>query len=171
MNLYLKQKIFTLRDKFEVYDENQNPVLSVEGKMVSAHQKHYIYDNAGNEVAYVHEKVLSLMPKFYVERPLGQTHEVKGKFAFLHEKMVVEDLDWVITGKLLEHDYKITKDDQEIASIHQKWLAWGDTYEILVASGIDEVLVLAVIICVDVLHKQQAAVDSAGASNNNSNSQ
>ena len=163
MNLYLKQKLFSLRDKFTVYDENENPVYNVVGKIMSLHNQHTIYNTNEEEVALIHKKILSFMPKFFIERPPGTEYEMKGKLAFAHEVYVIETLGWKLTGKFLEHDYTIEKDDQVIATIHQKWLSWGDTYEIVVNDGVDEVLVLAVILCIDIMHMQEDEASTAGA--------
>ena len=159
MNLYLKQKMFSLRDKFTVYDENQTPMYTVEGKLISAHNKHSICNMAGEEVANISRKIISFTPMFYIERPLGTVHEMKGKIAFAHEVYQFADLGWELRGKFTAHDYVISKDGQQIATVHHKWLSWGDTYEIAVADGIDEVLVLAVMICIDVVHAENDSVD------------
>ena len=163
MNLYLKQKLFSLHDKFSVFDANQTPVYSVEGKLVSLHSQHSIYNNAGEVVANIHKKIISLMPKFFIERPIGQTHEMKGKLALAHEVFVIEDLGWEVKGKFLQHDYTISKDDAVLASVHQKWLSWGDVYEITVNEGVDEVMVLAVVLCCDILHQEELSMSTSGA--------
>ena len=152
MNLYLKQKLFTIKDKFTVYDENENPIYTIKGKLITVHSEHSIFDNKGQEVAKVHKKIFSMMPKFFIERPLNREYELKRKIAIGHEVYVVDGLDWKIKGNFLEHDYTITKDDQEIASVHQKWLSWGDTYEISIAGGIDDVLILGIVLCIDIMH-------------------
>ena len=162
MNLYLKQKVFSIRDKFSAYDENEQPVYTVTGKIISLHRIHSISNNAGEEVANISKKVISFMPKFIIERPVGQEHEMKGKIAFAHEVYEFPDLGWELKGKFLEHDYVITKGEEEIASIHQKWLSWGDTYEITVADGIDEVMVLATMICIDIVHQEENDTAIAG---------
>lgn len=162
MNLYLKQKMFSLHDRFTVFDENENPVYSVEGKVISVHRKHSILNNNGEEVANISKKIISLMPKFYIERPIGKTYEMKGKFAFAHEKYQIEELNWELTGKFMQHDYKICAGDEEIASIHEKWLSWGDTYEIIVKDGIDEVLILAIMLCIDAIHEEEDEATGSG---------
>ena len=161
MNLYLKRKVFSIKEKFNVYDENENVLFTGSGKIVSIHDYHYIYNTAGQEVANIHKKVLALMPKFFIEYPAGQTHEMKGKLALAHDVFEIKDLDWKITGKFLQHDYKITECDREIVSMHQKWLAWGDTYEIVIADGVDVIMALATILCIDVFHEEEAEMDSA----------
>ena len=163
MNLYLKQKMFSLHDKFTVFDENEVPLYTVEGKVISAHNKHSIFNNAGEEVANISRKIISLTNRFFIERPLGQVYEMNGKIAFAHEVYVFPELGWELRGKFLQHDYTFTKDGQEIASVHEKWLSWGDTYEIAVKEGIDEVLVLAVMICIDIVHQEEGSVSGAAA--------
>ena len=163
MNLYLKQKMFSIHDKFSAYDENENPLYNVVGKIMTLHHQHTIYDTNEKEVALISKKIVSLMPKFFIERPPGTEYEMKGKLAFAHEVYVIEALGWKLTGKFLEHDYTIEKDDQVIATIHQKWLSWGDTYEIVVNDDADAVLVLAVMLCIDIIHMEEAEINAAGA--------
>lgn len=165
MQLYMKQKVFSLRGKFNVYDAAETPLYTVEGKIVSAHSKHYVYNASGEQVAYIYKKILSLMPKFFIETN-GKTYEMKGKLALAHEVSVIEELGWEIKGNFLEHDYTITQNGEQIATVHQKWLSWGDTYELDVADGVDEVLVLSVVLCFDIMHAEQAAVDNASSSSN-----
>lgn len=164
MNLYMKQKVFALKDKFDVYDAEESTLYRIEGKMISAHAKHYVYDPLGNQVAFIHQKILSLMPKFFIELADGATHEVKSKFKLAHEKAVIEDLGIEIEGSFLQHDYTITQNGQEIATVHQKWLSWGDTYELSINEGADEVLVLSLVLCFDILHQQEDAQSAAIAS-------
>ena len=35
MNLFIKQKIFTLRDRYNIFNEAGQPVYVVEGKLIS----------------------------------------------------------------------------------------------------------------------------------------
>ena len=163
MNLYLKQKVFSLHDKFTVYDENETPIYTVVGKIMTLHNQHSIYNTNEEEVARIHKKILALMPKFFIESPIGQEYEMKGKFAIGHEVYAIDELGWKLRGKFLEHDYTIEKDDQVVATIHQKWLSWGDTYEIAVTEDADAVMVLAVMLCIDIMHMQEMEATSAGA--------
>lgn len=162
MDLYMKQKVFSLKGKFDVYDAQENPLYTVEGKIVSAHNKHYIYNTSGEQVAYIYKKILSFMPKFFIEIN-DKTYEMKGKLAFAHEVCVIEELGWEIKGNFFQHDYVITQNGQEIATVHQKWLSWGDTYEISINESVDEVMVLAVVLCFDIIHAEEAAASTASS--------
>ena len=39
MHLYIKQKVLTLRDRFQVYDDNEQAKYNVEGKFISIGKK------------------------------------------------------------------------------------------------------------------------------------
>ena len=53
MKLYIKQKVFTIKDKFTVKDEAENDKYFVEGKLLSLGKKFYIYNMEKEEVAYI----------------------------------------------------------------------------------------------------------------------
>lgn len=155
MNLYLKQKVFSIKGKFNVYDIDENPLYKVEGKVVSIHKKHFIYDVHGEQVAEISQKVISMMPKFYINLADGSSYEIKGKIALAHDLWKIKELGWTVRGKITQHDYKITdEEDNLIAEVHQKWIAWGDTYEISIADDANTVLVLAIMLCLDVAHAE-----------------
>lgn len=49
----------------------------------------------------------------------------------------------------MDHDYSISDGRNDIVVLHKAWISWGDCYEIDIADGIDELLVLAVVIAID----------------------
>lgn len=160
MQLYLKQKVFSLKGKFSVYDANETMLYTVEGKLISITSSHYIYDPAGEQLAFIHQKVPAMMPKFYIDLPNGTSYMLKSKLSIAHEVAVVEELGWEIRGDFMQHNYSITKDGQELGSVHQKWISWGDTYEITIADGVDPVVMLSVILCFDIMHANEAAASA-----------
>ena len=56
MKLYIKQKVFSWKDKFFVKDEFGNDRYYVEGELFSLGKKLHIYDMNGNELAFIHQK-------------------------------------------------------------------------------------------------------------------
>ena len=58
------------------------------------------------------------------------------------------------------HDYQITENGNAIVSIHKKWMAWGDTFELDIADESREVLALAVVLAIDAV--MDAQQNSAG---------
>ena len=64
MQLYMKQKMLSFKQDFNIVDSNQKPVYKVDGEFLSLGRKlHIINMETNEEVALVKQKVLSLMPQ------------------------------------------------------------------------------------------------------------
>ena len=89
MKYYIKQKVFTLKDKFTIKDESGNDVFYVEGEFFSIGKKLHLYSMDGTEQAYIHQKVLSLLRRYFVERSDGARAEIVKEFTFFTPKYSV----------------------------------------------------------------------------------
>lgn len=149
MKLYIKQKVFSFRDRFTVKDEYGEDKYYVEGEILSLGKKLRIYDMGGNELAFVRERLLAFMPKFTIEINGREIAEIVKKFTFLRPKYYVDGLGWNVEGDFFSHNYDITDGNQRIVSIHKQFMAWGDTFEIDVQNNNDEIIALAVVLAID----------------------
>lgn len=149
MKLYMKQKVFSFKDKFYIKDEMGNDKYYIEGEFFSIGKKLHIYDVNGNELAFVHQKVLSFLPRFFVSVNGTQVAEIVKKISFFKPKYIVDGLGWDVQGNFFQHDYKIVENDREVVSIHKAWMSWGDTFEIDIDNNADEVQALAVVLAID----------------------
>lgn len=163
MYLYMKQKVFSWKDKFSIQNEYGEDKYYVEGKVISIGKKLRVYDTAGNELAFVNQKVVSLMPKFCVEMNGEEVAVIKKKFTLLKPKYFIEGPGWEVQGDFLGHDYTIMNGSQPVVSIHKKWMAWGDTFELNITDEQHEVLAMAVVLAIDaVMDNQQNSNISFG---------
>lgn len=165
MKLYMKQKVFSLKDRFTIKNEAGEDVYTVEGKFISLGKKLHILDTNGEEVAFVKQELLTLLPKFTVEQHGEPVAQIQKKLSFLKPKYVVTGLDWKIEGNLLAHDYTILSGERAIVSIHKKWMSWGDAFELDVADDADPTLTVAVVLAIDAVLDAQAAAAAASSSN------
>ena len=163
MKLYMKQKVFSWKDRFTVWDAWGEEKYFVEGKVLSIGKKLTITDRLGREAAFIHQKVLSFMPRFFVDVDGAEAAEITKKISLFKPKYVVKGPGWEVQGSVFEHDYQITDGGTPVVRIHKKWMSWGDTFELDVAPGTDEVLALAVVLAIDAVLDSQAA--AAAASN------
>lgn len=158
MKLYIKQKVFSFKDRFTVKDECGNDRYFVEGEFLSFGKKLHIFDMNNNEVAFVRQKLMTFMPKFTVEIGSRQIAEIVKEFTFFKPKYRVEGLGWDVEGDFFSHDYIITDSSRPIVSIHKQWMSWGDTFELDIDNSSDEVVALAVVLAIDaVIDAQQSA--------------
>ena len=52
MRLYMQEKVFSWRDRFKVWDEEQNEKYYVEGELFSWGKRLHVYDAQGREAAF-----------------------------------------------------------------------------------------------------------------------
>ena len=98
MKLYIKQKVFSWKDKFTVKDQYGQDKYMVEGEMFSLGKKLHVSDMAGNEVAFIQQKILSFMPRYFVFVGDRQVAEIVRKFSLFRPKYEVLGLDWQVEG-------------------------------------------------------------------------
>jgi uncharacterized protein YxjI len=168
VKLYLKQKFFSWKDRAWVKDETGADRYFIEGKVLSIGKKLWIKTPEGMDLAFVRQKVPTLMPKFIVEIGGNEVATIAKKFTFLKPKYEIEGLGWTVQGDFMGHDYTVYASERPIITIHKKWMSWGDSFEMDIEPGTDEVLALAVVVAIDaVMDAQQssAAVSFSSSSN------
>ena len=153
MRLYMKQKVFSMRDNFDIYDSNQESIFTVESKLISLGRKSTIFDaNTHEELAQVKQRLLQLTTTMdvFVEDKLVTTIKKK-LLSFLKPKYEIENLDWTIEGDFWGYNYNIIDNNgNSIASIRKKVLSWSDTFEFDInEENADIIIVMAVIIAID----------------------
>lgn len=155
MKLYMKQKVFSFKDKFTIKDEQGNDKYYIEGEFLSLGKKLHIYDMNYNELAFVRQKILAFMPKFTVEVGGREIAEIVKKLTFLRPKYYVDGLGWEVNGDLFSHNYSIFSGTNEIVSISKIFMSWGDTFELDIKDNGNEVIALAVVLAIDAVMDSQ----------------
>jgi len=147
MRLYIKQKVFSFKDRFTIVDEFENVIYTVEGKVFSLGKKLKIFDAFQEEVAYIEEKVLSFRPRYSIIID-QQEIIVHKKFSFL-SKYAIEGSDWVLKGDFFDHDYEIVEGSEPIMKLTKKWFTWGDSYELDIENNQDTLLSVCIVLVID----------------------
>lgn len=152
MKLYIQQKFFSLNDKFNVYDENENVVFKCESELLSLGKKLYVYNNRDEEVAFIRQELLTFLPKFSIERNGIEEAVVKKRFTLFTPEYDVMGYGWSVTGDVFGHEYSIyDMCGNEIATVSKAWLSWGDFYEIDYSDHADPSKVLCVVLIIDAI--------------------
>lgn len=160
MKLYMKQRVFSWGDQFHIVDENGNARYSVQGEVFTFGKKLHIFDYAENEVAFIQQKVFSFLPKYYILRGDAVIAQIIKEFTFFKHVYTVEGLGWTVRGDFFAHDYEVLQGEQTIVRVSKHWFTWGDSYEIDIANGVDEVNALAVVLVIDACLSAQNATAS-----------
>ena len=125
MKLYIKQKVFSWRDRFSVKDEAQCDRWFAQGEIFTLGRKLHVYGADGAEVAYIRQKVLSFLPRYYIEID-GKEYEFVRELTLLRPKYSIRNLDWKVEGNIWEHDYVVKGERGDIMRMSKAWFSWGD---------------------------------------------
>ena len=162
MKLYIRQKVFSWRDKFAVKDEAQNDRWFAQGEIFTLGRKLHVYDSGGAEVAYIRQKLLSFLPRYYIEIG-GKEYEFVREFKLFRPKYTIRNLSWVVNGNFWEHEYAVTSMSGDIMRISKAWLSWGDFYELDIVNPQDELLCLCVSLAIDCITADAAAAAASSS--------
>ncbi len=149
MKLYLQQKIFSFTTQFSIKDETGNDKYFVKGELISLGKKLHLLNSGNQEIALIQQQFISFLPKFKVLINNSEVAEIVKEFTVFKPKYRVNGLNWTIDGDFFGHDYQILSDGKALVSIHKKWMSWGDSYEVDIVPGTDEVMALAVVLAID----------------------
>ncbi|MEC9485549.1 MAG: LURP-one-related family protein [Candidatus Izemoplasma sp.] len=158
MKFYIKQKVFSLKDNFNVFDENENTVYTVEGQFFSLKNKLTLKDASGNNLLYSEKKIFSLRPTYFLFDVAGsKIGKVRQRFS-LRPKFNVSlyDQELDMQGSFFAHSFTIEGPQGMLASVSKKVFSFGDSYEIdIQATENQEAYLFLVIILDQVLHENK----------------
>ena len=153
MRYIMKQKVFSLGDKFAVRNERNEDVFFVDGRVFSLGKQLSFEDAAGRELLFIKQKVLSWGPMYEIYR--GEEHVAtikKELFTFFQCTFAVHvdgQSDLEAQGNFSDHEYVVTRDGGPVAQISKQWFSWSDTYGVDVADTEDAALMLATTVVID----------------------
>ncbi len=149
MKLVFKEKMVSILDSFNVYDEDGKVYFKVKGKLAIGH-KLVIYDKDGKEVGMVKEKIIDILPTFSLYKDGKKVGQCRKKISVIRPKFGVDFNDWEVKGDWLEWDYRICdKKGQDVAIISKKLFRLTDTYGVEVKEEKDALDVIMVMLAID----------------------
>lgn len=113
MKLLFKQRFFSWLDSYDIYNENEEVIYTVQGKLSWGHCLH-IYNQSQEHIATIKEEVLTFLPKFnmYIgEQYIGRIYK---EFSFFKPVFRLDCNDWKVQGDWLEWDYQIMTDRKSV---------------------------------------------------------
>ncbi|MBT2583341.1 LURP-one-related family protein [Planococcus sp. ISL-109] len=158
--LYIKQKVFSLSEKFTVRDEQEQDVYFVEGSFLKIPKTFSILDAEHQEIALITKKTFSFLPTFFVEVDGQESVAIKKEFTFLKQRYAIEAAGIDVQGNWWDMDFDIVKNGEVIGSVSKQWFSWGDSYRVQVLDEEMEHLVISLVVAIDCVKADQAAAGS-----------
>ena len=149
----IRERMFRLGEDSDITDGAGQPVLHVDGKLLSLHNRLILRDPAGREVGQVHRKLAALRPAYEITIDGKDVAEVrKHLFTPFGDRFTIDvpgPDDLQISGDLFSHEFTIDRDGQVVATVSKRWLTVTASYAVEVAPGEDDLLILASVLALD----------------------
>jgi uncharacterized protein YxjI len=150
----MRQKMVAIGDDFWIENDQGQKVFKVDGKALRVRQTLIFEDANGKELCKIQEKMLRIKDTMEIEGPNGEqlASVKKALITPLRERWVVKvqngpDLD--VQGNILDHEYSIGEGRDKVAEVSKKWFRLRDSYGVAIDPGQNDVLILAVAVCID----------------------
>ena len=159
--LYIKQKVWSLKEKYTVMNEQQEDVYFIEGSFMKMPKRFIILDQSGNEIARITRKLLALLPKFNVEIVGEYPITIRKSLAFFNEKYSIKAQDIEVRGNWWNLNFEVWKHEQLIGSVQAKIFTWADTYELSIYDEAYEKLMVSITVAIDCAMQEQSILSDA----------
>jgi len=111
-------------------------------------------DAHGHELAKIQEKMLRVKDSMEIEGPNGERLAMvkKALISPVRDRFTVkvgDGPDLEVKGNILDHEYKIGEGRDKVAEISKKWFRVRDSYGVEIEPGQNDIIILAVTVCID----------------------
>ena len=149
----MREKLFAIGDDYWIEDETGEKVLKVNGKAMRVRETLILEDRGGNERLKIQERKLRLHGTMVLERDGDTVATVrKALISPLRHRFEIEleaGGELKAHGHILDHEFEVERDGDEVARVSKRWFRVRDTYGIEIADDEDQVLLLASAVVVD----------------------
>ena len=123
-------KALRVRDTLNFEDAHGSVLCKIQERKVRVKDSMEVEDASGSRVAMIKKAIVSpVRDRYSVQIKNGPDLEVK--------------------GNILDHEYTIGEGRDKIAEVSKKWFRIRDSYGVEIDPGQDDIIVLAVTVCID----------------------
>jgi uncharacterized protein YxjI len=159
----IRERFFHLGEDFDITDESGQPLLRVDGKVLTLRDRLVIRDPAGREVAQVHRRLVALRPTYEITIGGEKAAEVRKQlFTPFREKFTIDipgPNDLEMRGNLLDHEFTVRRDGDTVATVSKRWFSIRETYAVDIAEGEDHLLILCGVLALDLAQDREHRQD------------
>ena len=155
----MRQKLVLFGNDYWIENALGSRVYFVDGKAFRLREHLGFQDMQGNELAAIQERVMRIKDTYRIYRkgnilatvkkvlisPLSQRFEVHVAGG---ENMEAE-------GTIFDHEYEIHEGRRKVAEVSKKWFPVADTYGVDIIPGVDDIMVLAITVVIDMMLDQE----------------
>ena len=153
----MREKLLSIGDDYWIENQSGERAFKVNGKAVRLRDTFVLEDAAGQEVAKIQERKLRMRDTMEIERPAGNATVHKALIG-IRDRFKIDVAggpDMTAHGNLLDHEYEIEADGNQVAAVSKKWFRVRESYGVEIEPSQDDALILAITVCVDALTGEQ----------------
>lgn len=152
MKVYIKNKLISLGGSSTVVNEQEQPVFTVKGKIVSPTKKKFLLDMEGNALYKIRNRFWNMFAyKTFIYDADGNRVATikKGKFSFSGKFEIEDSVDSMsIDGKVFSSTSKVMRNNEPVATILRDFTIISDAFT-LEANEEDLPFMVALVIAFD----------------------
>jgi len=150
----MREKMVSIGDDFWIENSAGKRAYKVDGKAVRVRDTLNFEDTHGNVLCKIQERKLRVKDSMEVEDAHGNNvamvkkaivSPVRGRFTV----KIKNGPDLEVKGNILDHQYTIGEGRDKVAEVSKKWFRVRDSYGVEIDPGQDDIIVLAVTVCID----------------------
>lgn len=150
----MREKMVSIGDDFWIENEHGQKVYKIDGKALRVRQTLSFEDAHGRELAKIQERMMRVKDSMEVEDANGQRIAMvkKALISPVRDRFVVKiknGPDLEVQGNILNHEYTIGEGRDKVAEISKKWFRIRDSYGVEIEPGQEDIIILAVAVCID----------------------
>lgn len=150
----MREKLVSIGDDYWIENDQGEKVYKIDGKALRIRKTLKFEDRSGRELCKIQERMARVRDTMKVEGPNGEelASVKKAMITPLRDRYVVKiknGPDLKVQGNILDHEYTIGEGRSKVAQVSKKWFRIRDTYGVEVAPDQDDIIILAVTVCID----------------------
>ena len=150
----MREKMVSIGDDFWIENSAGKRTFKVDGKALRVRSTLNFEDAHGNVLCKIQERKLRVKDSMEVEDAHGkQVAMVKKKIISpVRDKFTVKikkGRDLEVKGNILDHQYTVGEGRDKVAEVSKKWFRVRDSYGVEIDPGQDDIVILAVTVCID----------------------
>lgn len=159
--LFIKQKVFSIGEKFTIKDEQQNDVYYVEGSFMKIPKTFEILNTMRQEIALITKKPFSFLPKFHVDVNGREILTIKKELSFFKARYSIDAAGIEVRGNWWDMNFQILRQGEVVGEVNKEWFTWGDSYKVQIIDDEMERIVIAIVVAIDCVKADQSASTAA----------
>ncbi len=150
----MREKLIAFGDDFWIENSAGRRVFKIDGKALRIRNTLDFEDAHGNVLCKIQERMITIKDTMEVE-------DAHGKRVALVKKALISPIrdrfsvkikdgpDLEVKGNIFDHEYHIGEGREKVAEVSKKWFRIRDSYGVEIEPGQDDIVILAVTVCID----------------------